>query len=473
MGCLFSKKPTSGKGEQNRASEMSKKYQDETVNVLHTSGKNNDSQNSGSKKNQSSNKSATTAPNEKRNVAHPSTANSLDINFSSIVNSVLEIDDHQGAAASSSSNAPISLIVCPPPEKLLCGFWIHKRGHVVRTWKKRYCVLDKSDLKYYQQESRDPPYGKNFKGKVALLGAVCIVTPSDDNKQIEVEIYGNHGEKDLFFYVENTEKGSEFTRILQWSIRKVTLSMLMRNLKTSLSKSGKVNERQACTEWIEHHNLLYHASILNLQSTMIYHFINIEENGEMVIRPGLLTLWTAFGEDYKPDLRTEAHHMGIAWKFIGPDELSKYMNTEIGCIDFKPSKQLTSAKAGVSITSVPADDIRIFTFEDIEDITCKYIDIEATKWLAPHMKAFHHTADCEVKRYLLITVHSTFGHNLHILACCLQDYNESILSLKHILLYLQNRTKLSAAGLQTESNKSQNLDNNPSAAAMAIRLLGE
>ncbi len=459
-----------------RSSEMSKHLNDsETVNALHNRvSKQNNTVSGGNKPNNA---------NSNLKHQHPSTANSLNVDFSSIVNSVLEVDEQipeprsasskVPGSSSSGNNLPISLTICPSPEKLLCGYWIHKRGHVVRTWKKRYCVLDKSDLKYYQQELREPPYGKGFKGKVALLGAICIVTPSEDNKQIEVEIYGNHGEKDLFFYVENTEKGQEFTRILQWSVRKVTLAMLMRNLKTSLSKSGKVNERQACTEWIEHHNLLYHASILNLQSTMIYHFINIEENGEMVIRPGLLTLWTAFGEEYQPDLRTEAHHMGIAWKFIGPDELAKYMNNAIGVIDFKPSKQSSSYKPGIPITSVVPDDTRIFTFEDIVDVTYKYIDLEASKWLMPHMKAFHHTSECSVERYMLVTVHSTFGHNLHILACCLQDYSESILSLKHILLFLQTRNKLSATGLQTDNNKSQSLDNNPSAAAMAIRLLGD
>lgn len=121
--------------------------------------------------------------------------------FDCITKTVLgdfEADDKKGN---------ISLITCPPTELLLCRFWIYKRGHLVRTWKKRYCVLDKSDLKYFSKESKEPPYGKGFKGKVALLGAVCLTQISHDNKHIEVEIYGNHGEKDLFFYVENTVKG--------------------------------------------------------------------------------------------------------------------------------------------------------------------------------------------------------------------------------------------------------------------------
>ena len=122
-------------------------------------------------------------------------------NYDSITTTVLgdyHADDKKGI---------ISLITCPPTEALLCRFWIYKRGHLVRTWKKRYCVLDKSDLKYYAKDSKEPPYGKGFKGKVALLGAVCLTQTSVDNKHIEVEIYGNHGEKDLFFHVENTIKG--------------------------------------------------------------------------------------------------------------------------------------------------------------------------------------------------------------------------------------------------------------------------
>jgi hypothetical protein len=98
-----------------------------------------------------------------------------------------------------------SLLICPPADELLRRCWIKKRGHLVRTWKKRYCVLDKNDLNYYAQSCEDPPFGKKFKGKLALLGAVCIDRESDDGKTIEVEIYGNLGEKDLFFEVENSD----------------------------------------------------------------------------------------------------------------------------------------------------------------------------------------------------------------------------------------------------------------------------
>ncbi len=100
-----------------------------------------------------------------------------------------------------------SLIISPPPELLLRRIWINKRGHMLRTWKKRFCVLEKNELKYYQSENPNPPYGNVLKGHISLLGAVCNVSlgeKSDSGSEgvLCVEIFGNLGEKDLFFEVE-------------------------------------------------------------------------------------------------------------------------------------------------------------------------------------------------------------------------------------------------------------------------------
>lgn len=100
-----------------------------------------------------------------------------------------------------------SLVSAPPAEDLLVRFWINKRGHLVRSWKKRYCVLEKNEIKYYAKPFHEPPYGKNLKGHVALFGSVCIASESEDFKEINVEIFGSLGQKDLFFMVENTEEG--------------------------------------------------------------------------------------------------------------------------------------------------------------------------------------------------------------------------------------------------------------------------
>lgn len=102
-----------------------------------------------------------------------------------------------------------SIMFTPPSEYLLKRTWINKRGHMLRTWKKRYCVLEKNELKYYQSADPNPPYGKGLKGQIALLGAVCSVSLSGGLKNepltLCVEIFGDKGEKDLFFELDFTE----------------------------------------------------------------------------------------------------------------------------------------------------------------------------------------------------------------------------------------------------------------------------
>lgn len=100
-----------------------------------------------------------------------------------------------------------SMIVTPPADELQAHCWIQKRGHVIRNWRKRYCVLGINKIQYYTQSLPEPPYGKNLKGSVALFGAICITKESEDFNLIHVEIYGNRGQKDLFFTVDNNEEG--------------------------------------------------------------------------------------------------------------------------------------------------------------------------------------------------------------------------------------------------------------------------
>ena len=238
--------------------------------------------------------------------------------------------------------------------------------------------------------------------------------------------------------------------------------MLVRNLKTTVS--SKVDEKVACKEWKEHQNILYESSIKSLQYSQIYHFVAFEENGSMIIRPGILRLWTAFGNKYTPTLQTESNHMGLGWKYIEKGDANKLVSSQQS--NFRPESFLMSAQAPTEEEEF--DDIHILTFEDILDVTYKFIDPEACKALRPHMKAFHHDPDCPAQKFILVTLQSNFGHNLHILCCCMNDYDQSITSLSHILLFLQSRSKLLQA--TAVSDKSQN-HGNMTAAAKAIRLL--
>jgi hypothetical protein len=61
------------------------------------------------------------------------------------------------------------------------GFLL-KRGHIVKSWKERYFVLESSPLgtalTYYAQQSDDPPFGDTMKGKLDLKN-YDILDPED------------------------------------------------------------------------------------------------------------------------------------------------------------------------------------------------------------------------------------------------------------------------------------------------------
>lgn len=256
--------------------------------------------------------------------------------------------------------------------------------------------------------------------------------------------------------------------MLQWAIRKATLTMLVRNLKTGLTT--KNDEKLACREWTEHQNILFETSIRNLQYSQLYHIVSVEENGAMVIRPGILRLWTAFGNQFTPTLQTESNHMGIGWKCVEREDANK-LATQYQSGTRPESFLMTSPTSSSGDgNEEDFDDIRILTFDDIIDITYKYLDPDTSKSLRPQMQAFHHNPDCSVQKFILVTIQSNFGHNLHILCCCFNDYDQSVTSLCNILLFTQARSKLLQA--TSVSDKNQN-HGSMVAAAKAMRLLEE
>lgn len=89
-----------------------------------------------------------------------------------------------------------SVMISPHSDALLKRMWIRKRGTMVRNWNSRYFVLEKSALKYYTDKSIDPPYGKNLKGQLSLMGTVCSLRYIS-NSLLLVELCGTKGEKEL------------------------------------------------------------------------------------------------------------------------------------------------------------------------------------------------------------------------------------------------------------------------------------
>jgi PH domain len=72
-----------------------------------------------------------------------------------------------------------SVMKSPPPEQLLVRGWLKKRGHMLRTWKKRYFVLSASRIRYYARDQPVAPYGIGLKGDVSLRGACLLYLPSN------------------------------------------------------------------------------------------------------------------------------------------------------------------------------------------------------------------------------------------------------------------------------------------------------
>lgn len=96
-----------------------------------------------------------------------------------------------------------SLLHHPPIEQLVKAFWIRKRGHMVRSWKRRYCVIGVDELRYYKAADDQPPYGKGLKGKVSLIGAVCTISLTN-RSSFMLEIAGTSSEKDLMFELQDS-----------------------------------------------------------------------------------------------------------------------------------------------------------------------------------------------------------------------------------------------------------------------------
>jgi hypothetical protein len=94
-----------------------------------------------------------------------------------------------------------SIQISPQSDMLLKRMWIRKRGTFVRNWNNRFFVLEKSTLKYYTEESSDPPYGKNLKGQLSLMGAVLSLRHVS-NSSVHIELVGTKGEKELLLEMD-------------------------------------------------------------------------------------------------------------------------------------------------------------------------------------------------------------------------------------------------------------------------------
>eukprot|EP01039_Chlorochromonas_danica_P009485 gene9485-10476_t len=371
-----------------------------------------------------------------------------------------------------SSPAMESLLRYPLLDHDIVRHWIHKRGHVVRSWKKRFCVVHRNEIRYYSEPQDTPPYGKRLKGQVALFGAVCLVKGSANGQAIEVEIYGNHGEKDLFFYVDNTRQGQIFIRMLEWSIRKVTITMLVRGAKIALgtTKKGKKQEEEEentlskdskynCMDWLAQQESLFKVAIQKMRQPPIqkFQFLLLDSQGSIWIETGLMKLWNVFGDESIPTISTDSTHYGLVYEYLSREEYQERNGKE----------------GGISINEEVG---RIITFADIEDYYFHHLDNTVSENLAKELPSRQITSTTTTattttattsSNYLVLTIQTIHGHALHLLANGLHDYDGFLLALQNVLLYINKEQKLRAA---SALNAGHALNSN-AVVALATRML--
>ena len=213
--------------------------------------------------------------------------------------------------------------------------------------------------------------------------------------------------------------------MLLWAIRKTTLSMLIQNIKTN-----SMNARTACTGWVQQEENSFNKAVMNLRETKIVRCLLFKKNGAIVSQPCLIQLWAAHGhEDIQKDI--DATQIGITWQ-----PLKTANNVDMKNIprDFDPAER------------------RFITVQDIQDIIFEPLSIEDSKWLYAHRISNLHHKQCK-SQYFLISISTVNGHTLRILACCLHDFDNAILSLTDIVLFIRARKRLNAAGSSGESGK--------------------
>lgn len=217
---------------------------------------------------------------------------------------------------------------------------------------------------------------------------------------------------------------------LQWAIRKATLASLIRKAKSTAAYKVQKRMLGAGNDWIRHHEILYEESLKGIKFPQIYEFVVVNPDGSIVIRPGIMKLWTAFGDDYTPTLLTDSEHLGLA--------IHIWDSNDGSVLDLNADR----------------DNYTVLTFADIVDVSYQYIEMSTTRLLKPTVGKFLHQ-QCSAGRYAVVSIKSDFGMSYHILTCCLHGYDDAFMYLQNVLLYLQARKKLHDAGMSEKKGRSK------------------
>lgn len=105
--------------------------------------------------------------------------------------------------------------------------WAEKRGHMVKNWKKRWFVVDETEIRYYVKERESAPFGADLKGQVGLaFGSIdATVEKNDKGEDIEVMVVRN-SDKDLYMTFDDSDEADSWTRSINEAIRRASVAAL-------------------------------------------------------------------------------------------------------------------------------------------------------------------------------------------------------------------------------------------------------
>jgi hypothetical protein len=194
--------------------------------------------------------------------------------------------------------------------------------------------------------------------------------------------------------------------------------------------SWKEHKKETGVDFMKHNLVQYEESLKSLKVPQFYEFLVVDPDGKMVIRPGIMKLWTSHGDQFTPKPDTDAELMGLM------------IHVWLHC---EPTLSIQEDMS----------DYNIVTFEDIADITYQYIDDISTRLLKPNVSKFLHK-QCSAGRYVVFSITTEFDLSYHILACCLHGYDDAFIYLQNILLFLQSRKRLAEANLPVVERDGEN-----------------
>lgn len=237
--------------------------------------------------------------------------------------------------------------------------------------------------------------------------------------------------------------------MLTWAIRRATLNVLVQNMKqtaeedpavqgTDINAQQRILERRRCIDWISNENLKFFNAIENLSFARVYRVLYYQSNGAISVMPCLLGLWSAFGSSSVPNAEADdSAHIGLKWEILDPTSLCDSANDQF-------SSDVTFTDTGAKIMS----------FADIVDVIVA--EHGGSKMGGSHEFPVENKM-CRSQPGKIVSICSKFGYSIEIMACCLNDYDRSLLSIRDIWLQLAMNKKLTkaAAGKKYLSSKQQ------------------